>query len=60
MFLPARLTEPALGFMRPPRHFMSVDFPDPEGPTTAMASPDFMSMCSPRKATTLPSSALDS
>ena len=60
MFFPARLTEPALGFINPPRHFMSVDLPDPEGPTTAIASPAFILMCSPLNATTFPSSAFDS
>jgi hypothetical protein len=44
MFFPAKLTDPALGFISPPRHFIKVDFPDPEGPTTAIASPDFMLM----------------
>ena len=44
MFFPARLTEPALGFIKPPRHFIKVDLPDPEGPTTAIASPSFISM----------------
>ena len=60
MLFPSSVTEPALGFINPPRHFRSVDFPDPEGPTTATASPSFMLMYKPRKATTFPSSALDS
>ena len=60
MLRPSRRTEPALGFIRPPRHFMSVDFPEPEGPTTATASPLRMAMFRPRRATTLPSSAFDS
>ena len=47
MFLPAKLTDPALGFISPPRHFMRVDFLGTRGPTTAMASPAFMSMCRP-------------
>ncbi len=60
MFFPANDTEPALAFIRPPRHFIKVDLPEPDGPTTAIASPSFMSRCSPRNATTLPSSAFDS
>ena len=42
MFLPAKLTEPALGFIRPPRHCEG-GFSRTRRPTTAMASPAFMS-----------------
>ncbi len=59
IFLPASITEPELGFINPPRHFINVDLPEPEGPTTAIASPCLTSMWMPRSATTLPSSALD-
>ena len=57
---PASSTDPAEGFMSAPRHFRSVDFPDPLGPTTATASPSPMETLSPLRATTFPSSAFDS
>ena len=60
ILVPPSSTEPALGFIRPPRHFSRVDFPEPEGPTTATASASSIEMLSPLRATTFPSSAFDS
>jgi len=50
----------AVGDIRPPRDLRSVDFPEPEGPITATASPTPTRTESPLRATTLPSSAFDS
>ena len=60
MLLPESETKPELGFINPPRHLRSVDFPEPDGPTTATASPFCTVQCRPLRATTLPSSAFDS
>ena len=37
--LPLTVTVPRLGNCRPVASFMSVDFPQPEGPTTAAKAP---------------------
>ena len=58
--VPANSTDPADGFINPPRHLSSVDLPDPDGPTTATASPSRIETLRPLSATTLPSSAFDS
>ena len=58
--LPPSETKPEEGFIRPPRHFSRVDLPDPEGPTTATASPSKMVTLRPLRATTFPSMAWDS
>ncbi|SVA73971.1 uncharacterized protein METZ01_LOCUS126825, partial [marine metagenome] len=39
MAFPPRDTFPEEGFISPPRHFSRVDLPEPDGPTTATASP---------------------
>ena len=56
---PLRITPPAEGFINTPRHFNSVDFPEPEGPTIATASPFLTDTFNPLRATTFPSSAVD-
>ena len=52
---PPRETEPDDGFIKPPRHFRRVDFPDPDGPMTATASPSLILTLRPLSATTFPS-----
>src|SRR2546427_7825207 len=51
-FRPLSQYSPALGVSRQPTRFMSVDFPDPEGPITATYS--FLRICrlTPRSART--------
>ena len=57
--IPFRMTPPADGFMRTPKHFSKVDFPEPDGPTMATASPFLIDTFNPLNATTFPSSAVD-
>ncbi len=41
---------PAVGVSRQPSRFISVDFPEPLGPITAMNSPGWMVRSTPRRA----------
>ena len=46
-------TLPVVGVIRPERIFIRVDFPQPEGPTTAENEPDLIFMLSPDTANKL-------
>ena len=54
--LPATRTDPALGNWSPVTSFMSVDLPQPDGPTTATNSPSATETFSPSTAS-VPSTA---
>src|SRR6187431_3361670 len=49
---PASCTPPDVGLSRPARMCISVDFPEPDGPITAVALPGAMSTETPRSAST--------
>ena len=51
------LTRPADGRMRPESSAISVDLPDPDGPTSASISPGAIDRSTPASATTSPASA---
>jgi hypothetical protein len=50
--VPAIVTSPEVGLSRPARMCIRVDFPDPEGPMTAVSWPFGTSSETPRKAST--------
>src|SRR5712691_1457142 len=52
MAVPAIVTSPEVGLSRPARMCIRVDFPDPEGPMTAVSWPFGTSSETPRKAST--------
>ena len=52
MSVPAMLTRPAVGRSSPARMCISVDFPDPDGPITAVSRSDATSRETPRSAST--------
>ena len=49
---PAISTVPEVGLSSPARMCMSVDLPEPEGPITAVSSPEGISSETPRSAST--------
>ena len=46
-------TFPVVGFIKPDKIFINVDFPHPEGPTTAEKEPDLIFISSPDTANKL-------
>jgi hypothetical protein len=52
MSRPPTTSRPAAGVNRPPKTDISVDLPDPDGPTSATDSPGAMSRSTPARATT--------
>ena len=52
IFVPAMLTSPLVGLSRPARMCIRVDFPDPDGPITAVRFPSATSSETPRSAST--------